>query len=260
MFEFSHDKKSLRSIYSREENVLKYGSYDRESRSEMRGKRRRTNLILNMLIGLVLILIIIVSSIIFLGGNDDETADKKLDNQTEHEQDSTADNDKDNDEDKSIVDDEEEKETASNKEEEQGEEGQSEKSDEQKPTEKNITPADKEDEVVTTGGENNNVKRTIENPSWQPIGTSQVGEHTSVFDKDSVDWAEMIQAITYATGVEESNMTIWFIGNNGHNRAVGTISSKDQQEKYRVFIDWVDGQGWKPTKVEELIEIDKKSE
>lgn len=211
-----------------------------------------------MLIALVLLLIIIVSSIIFLGGNDDKTVDKKQDNQIENEQDSALSEMEDSD-DESVVEDNKDKETSSSLEEEEGKEEQAEDSNE-KSTAQNITPANKDDEVVTSGGENENVKRTIENPSWQPIGTSQVGEHTSVFDPESVDWTEMIQAITYATGVEESNMTIWFIGNNGHNRAVGTISSKDQQEKYRVFIDWVDGQGWKPTKVEELFEIDKKPE
>ena len=237
---------------------MNYGSYNRESRSETRGKRRKTNLVLNMLIGLVVLLIIIVSSIIFLGGNDD-AADKKLDNQIENEQGSSVSDDVDKEE-ENIVEDEDDKESGSTKEEEQVQEGQSDSSDGKKPLAQNITPADKEDEVVTSGGENENVKSTIENPSWQPVGTTQEGEQTSVFNPDSVDWAEMIQAITYATGVEESNMTLWFLGNNGHNRAVGTISSKDQQGKYRVYIDWVDGKGWKPTKVEELFEIDKKPE
>ncbi len=249
----------LGAIYSWEENLLKYDSYNRKSRSDMRGKRRRTNLILNILIGVVLLLIIIVSSIIFFGGNDDNASDKKQDNQIESKQESAAGDDVDRDEDDNIVE-EEDKETAATTEEEQENENQSDESDENNSLTQNPTPADKEDEIVTSGGENENVKRTIENPSWQPIGTSQVGEHTSVFDPDSVDWAEMIQAITYATGVEENNMNIWFIGNNGHNRAIGTISSKDKQEKYRVFIDWVDGQGWKPTKVEELFEIEKKPE
>ncbi|EAR63631.1 hypothetical protein B14911_06818, partial [Bacillus sp. NRRL B-14911] len=88
------------------------------------------------------------------------------------------------------------------------------------------------------------------NPSWQPVGTSQTGEHTAVYE--GVDWNEMVQAITYATGIPESNMTIWFLGNNGPNQSVGTVSTKDQQEKYRVYIEWVDGQGWKPVKMEEL--------
>jgi hypothetical protein len=70
-----------------------------------------------------------------------------------------------------------------------------------------------------------------------------------------VDWQEMLQAISYATGVDQSNMTVWFLGNNGPNKSVGTISTKDQSEKYRVYIDWVDGQGWKPVKVEVLNEI-----
>lgn len=240
---------------------MKYSSYNRESRSEARGKRRRTNLILNLLIGFVILLIIVVSSIIFLGGNDDNTSDKSVNKQTENKQDEDTEDIADNNKDKEDHQSKSKDETETNGEQTNNNETeQTDKEDKNKPSEQKVTPADKKDEVVTAGGENENVKNTIENPSWEPIGTVQTGEHTSVFDQDSVDWTEMIQAITYATGIDESNMTIWFLGNNGHNRAVGTISSKNQQEKYRVYIDWVDGKGWKPTKVEELVEIDKKTE
>ena len=62
----------------------------------------------------------------------------------------------------------------------------------------------------------------------------------------------MVQAITYGTGIEESNMTIVYLGNNGPNKSVGTVKQKDTGQEYRVYIEWVDEKGWKPTLIEEL--------
>jgi hypothetical protein len=54
-------------------------------------------------------------------------------------------------------------------------------------------------------------------------------------------------------------MTVWYLGNNNGNpnSSIGTVSTKDKQQTYRVYIEWIDGQGWKPTKVEKLVENDK---
>ncbi|KAB2338642.1 YrrS family protein [Cytobacillus depressus] len=236
----------------------KYSSPSRDSRSESRGKRRKTNLILNLSIGFVLLLIVIVSATIFLGGNNDDTAGNQLEKQTESAQNNKSDQtEKDNQSNEHENADEEKVDstdsTDSSVENEDNTE-QKQESKNQSSEQQNPTPAKEEDAVVTTGGTEENVKKPIENPSWKPIGTSQAGEHTSVYDQNSVDWSEMSQAISYATGIGQDNMTIWFLGNNGHNKSVGTVSAKGQKEKYRVYIEWVDGQGWKPTKVEEINE------
>jgi len=47
-------------------------------------------------------------------------------------------------------------------------------------------------------------------------------------------------------------MIVWFIGNNGPNKAVATISTKDKAQNDKVYIEWVENQGWKPTKVQQL--------
>ncbi|MBY0123879.1 DUF1510 family protein [Bacillus sp. S/N-304-OC-R1] len=226
----------------------------RESRSGSRGKRRKTNLILNLLIGLVILLIIIVSSVIFFGGSNNENtagkANDKKDNQIQ-ENESSSDDQSEIDNNNTDSDAQETAQTNIESEDQDSSDDTTNNS----PEKQDPAPANEEDAVVTDGGEGDNVKKTIENSSWKPIGTSQAGEHTSVYDADSVDWAEMLQAISYATGISQDNMTVWFLGNNGHNKSVGTISSKDQQEKYRVYIEWVDGQGWKPTKVEEVDKV-----
>jgi Domain of unknown function (DUF1510) len=48
-------------------------------------------------------------------------------------------------------------------------------------------------------------------------------------------------------------MTILFLGNNGENKSVGTVKQKGTQQEYRVYIEWVDDEGWKPTLVEEMV-------
>lgn len=106
---------------------------------------------------------------------------------------------------------------------------------------------------------NSNVIREIVNPSWQPIGTTQSEPHVTQYDKNSVDWKEMLDAISYATGISSSDLIVWFIGNGGSpNHAVATVSKKDKTEHYKVFIEWVTNEGWKPTKVQQLKEIERR--
>ncbi|RBP94049.1 uncharacterized protein DUF1510 [Cytobacillus firmus] len=216
----------------------------RESRFGKREKRKKTNIILNSLIALVIVLIIVVSAKIFFGGNNDQAvpADEQTASESKQNESNREDQDNDIEQDKSK--DKEKADKESDKEDKKAEENKAEDESEE----------DKE-QVVTEGGSGPDVEKTIENPAWKPVGTSQSGEHTAVYDQNHVDWQEMLSAISYATGIEQGNMTVWFLGNNGPNSSVGTISTKDKSEKYRVYIDWVDGEGWKPSKVEVLNEI-----
>lgn len=225
-------------------------SNSRQSRSEKLGKRRKTNLILNLLIGLVILLIVVVSSAIFLGGNDNEAAIEDKSTQTEQNSEKTEAEKAPSKKDESTKETAEDRaEIEDNVPEEQPAEETAD--DEQ---EEEVAPADKEQEVVKEGGDGEDVAKTVVNPSWKPIGTTQTGEHANNFDTESTDWKEMLQAVSYATGLGQDQMTLWYLGNNGHNKAVATISPKGQKEKSRVYIDWVDGQGWKPTKIEQVTE------
>jgi ABC-type Na+ efflux pump permease subunit len=210
------------------------------SRSSYRAKRKKTNIILNSLIFIVLALIFFVAYTIFLSGDDKAAPDKEniktSANQATEKEDKAAEN-KD-----TVV---EETETEESTEEESEE----------------ATAPEQEDEsqvIVTEGDGSSNVLRTIENPAWKPVGTVQTGEHTTQYDESSVDWQEMLKAISYATGLEESNMTLYWLGRDktSGNGSFSTVSSKDKQQKYNVYIQWVDGEGWKPVKVEELSSIE----
>jgi cytoskeletal protein RodZ len=226
--------------------------FQSNSRSGYRAKRKKTNLILNSLIFLVLALIVFVAYSIFSG--DDQAAPKKESansgenqsvdkdkNQSGNKEDTTKEDNKTSPDGDGAVTDEEE-----------GSE---------KESEETTAPAqpDESQTVVTEGGSTANVIKTIENPSWEPVGTTQTGEHTPVLDTESTDWSEMIKAMSYATGIEQDDMIVFWVTSDKttSNSWIGTVHSKDKQKKYRVNIKWVDGKGWKPTKMEELAELEK---
>jgi FtsZ-interacting cell division protein ZipA len=217
--------------------------FDSSSRSNYRAKRKKTNFILNGLIVIVLLLIAFVAYSIFSSGND-KTSTKKNVQKIESKQ--SLHKDKTNKKDQEAVSSDSE---GSNGSDETSQSGDSSTSDSSKGSTDESQAASTEDGTQTT--------QTIENPDWKPAGTTQTGEHSANYDSSSTDWQEMLNAISSATGLDQSNMTVWFLGRDKStsNGSVGTVSSKDKQQKYRVYIQWVDGQGWKPTKVEKLSEI-----
>lgn len=223
-----------------------YDNLNEGARSQKRAKRRKTNLILNSLIVVVILLIVFVSINIFF--TNDESAADNSNVASENEKAANKDNDKKKDK----------KETAASKDEDKDE--SSENPDEDLEAEGEEEPEETGDPVVTEGGSDANVKQTTENPAWKPVGTTQTGEHpAAVFDQNSADWQEMVQAYSYATGIDAANMTVWWNENGGApNTALGTVSQKGSDQTFRVYIEWVEGQGWKPVKVEELNQNDKR--
>ncbi|PGU03153.1 YrrS family protein [Bacillus cereus] len=114
-----------------------------------------------------------------------------------------------------------------------------------------------EEPVKTNENENKEGEQTIAqekgsqtNPSWKPIGTEQGAKPAMKFKEGTVDWNEMKKAISYAVDVPESQLIFDFIGNNGNNKAYGNVRDKQSNKKYKVDIDWVENQGWKPVSVQ----------
>ncbi len=237
--------------------------------------RSTTNSMLNVMIGLVFALILIVGAFIFLGQTDNtdnaqepesvqistgtvnETSEED-NNNTEEQSDSVeepaedtqeqAAEDEQQDAASEETSDDKDKEVVENKDEEEAKDNKADKKEKA------------EEEGTVTGGtitrqESNDpvVKETIINTSWEPVGTKQTGQHVSVYDTNSVDWQEKIDAITYATGLAEKDMYIMHIGNGGSpQKSIGTVQSKDMSEKYRVHLEWVEKDGWKPVKMDIL--------
>ncbi|MCK1991602.1 YrrS family protein [Peribacillus muralis] len=219
------------------------------SRFNQRDQKRKINKIYNIAITIVSILIVVVAITIFLSDGDTKadpitTEPKKI-----------ADKDKDK-VDKPA--------------------GKVEEKDSEKDTDENL-PAKEEEEVETAeddaasdkagdaelveveGSGDGNVASTYTSEDWKPVGTEQSGEHTTSYDQDSVDWKEMSKAIALGAGIDEGSLRMWWLQNGGSpNKAIGTVSDGDNPKTYRVHIEWVDGSGWKPVKVEELKVNDKR--
>ncbi|EJQ61468.1 MULTISPECIES: YrrS family protein [Bacillus] len=111
--------------------------------------------------------------------------------------------------------------------------------------------------VKTSENENKEGEKTASqekgsqtNPSWKPIGTEQGAKPAMQFKEGTADWSEMKKAISYAVDVPESQLIFDFIGNNGNNKAYGNVRDKQSNKKYKVDIDWVENQGWKPASVQ----------
>lgn len=216
------------------------------SRRQQLQKKKRANLLINSLLGIVGLLIII-TLVNLLSSNDQETASDTEAEQTEQQQPA---------EDEGQQEVESEDLAGSDAAEDQAEETEAEDS-EASDTEAS-EDADKEEteEITTQPSDDPKVKETIVNSAWQPIGTSQTGNHVSSYEKGTADWNEKLQALQYATGLSPDNMITIFLGNGGSpQKAIGTVTSNDQSEKYRVYLDWVDGEGWKPTKMDVLNEL-----
>ncbi|PSL41243.1 uncharacterized protein DUF1510 [Planomicrobium soli] len=227
--------------------------------SRVKKKKNRSNTILNGMIGLVFMLILITGAFIFLGNDKEKTKEPEtvqISTETE-EQTSEADNNTEgtNGAEKTNGTDE-----ADNASENSGSEENTDVADEKEMDEENATEEKEQKEGTVIGGTITHkasndpiVEETVINTSWEPVKTSQKGEHVSVYEKNSVDWKEKVNAISYATGLKEDNMYIMRLQNGGSpQKSIGVVQSKDQKEKYRVHLEWVDGKGWKPVKMDIL--------
>ena len=211
------------------------------SRLNKNNRKKKTNTILNVLIGVVLLLIIIV--VVNLVTGDKEEKDiaqepketESVSESSEVEEEESEDIELTTEE---IAEEDEQNETAT---------------EENDSTTESGTSSNDSNEIIEES-DDPNVEAVVVDPSWEPIGTAQVGEHVSSYTKDTVDWEEKVDALAYAANLDPSNMIVQFLGNGGSlQKSIGTVTSKDGKEIYRISLEWVDGQGWKPTKKEKLL-------
>ncbi|PLS15591.1 DNA primase [Bacillus sp. M6-12] len=232
------------------------------SRIDHKGKQRKVNRLYNILIATVILLIIIVGATIFLGKDDsvavntaNKTAsEKETKNQTANKTDESTSSEQENTDDSSSEEESvTEEDPAASSDDTEGEETDGEDTE-------GTENGEPSGEIIEHEENNDpNVDKSYSNEAWEPVGTTQEGEHpAATFEKGSADWQEMERAVAYGAGLDPGNMTLWFLGNGGSpNTATGTVSPKDNSVTYRVHIQWVDGQGWKPVKVQELKKNDK---
>lgn len=199
-----------------------------QSRVDKFAKRRKNRKMLSTMLAVGgIFLVLLVISLVFGSNDTEKTADKEgtdetLSNETGEAKDQP-------DDDKPEMNDEEE--------------SDSDKDDVKK--EKIETPDD--DNVVEAY-----------KGDWEPIGTDQEGQHTIQLDEGSEDREEIEEAARMGAELDEDNMTLWWVTGEGAQEVVATVSDKDDPKTSRVYLKWVDKEGWKPTKVEVLKENDKK--
>lgn len=206
-------------------------------------KKKKLDRLLNILIAIVSILIVI--KLFFVFTDNDETAqdknEAKVEEKSGQEQRNKEEDIQNNDEEKKSNEDENSQETnESDKEKEVNNEEQL-----------------QSEEVVTKVENDEFVEEIIENPNWQPFPTQQSGTHVSAYEKGNIDYEEKLQAIRQAVQLEENDIIYWSVRNNGSpDTAISIISSKDKSKKYRVSIQWIENEGWKPVKVEKLKKLE----
>lgn len=198
----------------------------RSSRNLQPTPNKKPNGLLNILIGVVVVLIAITTIFIF------KWQDNNIEDTTKEDTEVTESEEKEKNPIKEDI--------VTNEEELSAEEEQPEQE------------IEKETAVESTS-DDPIVDRVITDENWQPTPTTQTGEHVSSYDDQSIDWAEKVATITAVTGIEEDNMIIWRLKNNGGpNKSIATVSTNDKTEMYRVSMEWVDNEGWKPVKLEQL--------
>lgn len=216
-----------------------------------RKKGRNGNKVLNSMIAVVVVLIVIATVAIFSGNKSDkEPSDIEENANGSTVKDDVAEDVKDDDKDNAAEDsnpttDQETSEPANTTETDQTDE---------------TTAGDVNDEtgsVTSVPSDDAIIAETITNNAWKPVGTSQTGDHVSQYDGTSVDWNEKKQALAYATGLPQDSMIFLKIKNGGGpQKSIGIVSSRDSTQKYRVYLEWVDGEGWKPVKMDKLTTLD----
>ncbi|ACK60430.1 TPA: DUF1510 family protein [Bacillus cereus] len=239
------------------------------SRFQEKQQNRRQNAIFNIAFTLVLVTVGIVTYQLFTPSNTSTKAIAQEKKVTKIEEKKTEDKETAKIEEKKTEDKEtakieekktEDKETAKI-EEKKTEDKETAKIEEKKTEDKEAAQLEGkqkvEKSVKTNGNENKEEEKTVSqekdpqtNPSWKPIGTEQGAKPDMKFKEGTVDWSEMKKAISYAVDVPESQLIFDFIGNNGNNKAYGNVRDKQSNKKYKVNIDWVENQGWKPASVQ----------
>ena len=93
--------------------------------------------------------------------------------------------------------------------------------------------------------------------NWDPISTEQSEPHEISWDQNSLDWEEMMKAAEQATDVSVDDMNYLWVSGDGPQSVIATFSDVALDEHYRVYIMWIENQGWQPQRVDMLITHDQ---
>jgi len=200
------------------------------SRSERTNKRRKNERLLYSFIGVAVLFVIILSVFVFTGKDKADQTDKA------HETNVTEITESDN-----LM-----------------EESQDESQDNEDATENEETSKlDHFDEDVVVQEIESNDPNVIEAlvGNWQPVGTSQEEPHTTNYSDDSDDRREIKEAILYVTNIDEDNLTEHWVGNGGEQKVIAHVEDQSNEDKYTIYLSWVENEGWQVTLIERVEEL-----
>lgn len=89
---------------------------------------------------------------------------------------------------------------------------------------------------------------------WQPVGTSQSGPHTTNYNDGSDDRKEIKEAVSIVTGINNDDIVELWVGNGGDQKVEATVSDQAGENYFKVYLTWIDDDGWQVKRVERLKE------
>ncbi|WP_299741697.1 DUF1510 family protein [uncultured Rossellomorea sp.] len=113
------------------------------------------------------------------------------------------------------------------------------------------------DGITVKNSDEPNVDKVI-TKDWQSVPTNQKNHTRVTLDEGSLDWGEMTTAISRGADLSKEDMILWWVESDRSDSATATVTNKAQTETYRVYVSWLDGTGYTPTKVELLHVNDQK--
>lgn len=199
------------------------------SRIDRYEKKRKNTSLISSLSVLLAVLVIALIGVFFLGGNSNneaEESEEKIEAKKETLQESTEESNSSSD------------------------------GDESQEKEDNVENSDVlKKQAVASADEN--VKEAY-TANWEPVGTKQKEPHSVVIEQNTQEWKEMMEAVTVATGVNEEELVAWWVTRGGSQEVIATVSDRAETETFRVYLHWEENKGYRPDKVEILVENDQK--
>ena len=220
-----------------------------QSRSSRFEKKRRSTKWLTLLVGAGSVFMVLFISLWVFGDNE-QTGKAQDSEEVEAEDHQKKEETQDKESDSKAAD---EKEKSTKEEQEE----QSEKHQVSIEDFEELKPIEDEKGLKIEESENPNVERVI-TKDWPVIPTEMESnaEHSITYQSGSQDYRELQQAIRSAVGLSEDNIIYWTVENRGGpQKAISVVSDKNKTGYLRVHVDWIDGQGYKPVKLEVLNEF-----
>lgn len=234
-------------------------TYTRVNRLE---KRKKSNTLVRALVSIGGILIILLLGLFLVNGEDKKDTNEAADTQEASESTEQKSENENKEQEQEAAD---EPQNADDLEVETSEgDSESKDSDEDSKDENAAEEEEKNEEESSEEGttveqsDDPNVLKVVKK-DWQPVATSQQGQHSVSWDEGSQDRKELKEAVAQASGLNAGDMIVWWIDGMGPNKVNVTASASANSQAYRVYVQWVEGKGYQPTKMEVLKENDRKS-